>query len=292
MILCHKAPEQVNLVLDTLQDEDINFFIHVDKKSSISDAIQKRNDIILVPEEKRIDVKWGQYSQVQATLNLIECACNHGSYDYFLLISGQDFPIVSPKKILEYLSADREANYVDLFKSMNNGIGYPTNYDKRNYIAFPRWIMGRKTVIRVIRRAWVALSGGYNHTYRIFMKKQPKNTHFYFGSQWWCITSGFASYIDRFLKENPEYQKFYANSSCPDESFFQTLLMNSPYADTRKEYFHYIDWSEGKSSPKNLGVEDFDDIMKSGKLFARKIDGDYLLIDKLTEQIKNCKATG
>ena len=61
--------------------------------------------------------------------------------------------------------------------------------------------------------------------------------------------------------------------------------MNSPFADTRKEYLHYIDWSEGGSSPKNLNVADLPAILKSGKFMARKIDGDFELINKLKENL-------
>ena len=67
--------------------------------------------------------------------------------------------------------------------------------------------------------------------------------------------------------------------------FFQTLFMNSPYADTKKEYLHYIDWSERKSSPKNLSINDLPEMLKSGKFMARKIDGDFELIDTLTKII-------
>ena len=52
-----------------------------------------------------------------------------------------------------------------------------------------------------------------------------------------------------------------------------------------KEYLHYIDWSAGQSSPKNLTVEDYNHIVSSDKLFARKIDGDFELIEKMKKNI-------
>ena len=38
---------------------------------------------------------------------------------------------------------------------------------------------------------------------------------------------------------------------------------------------------EGKSSPKNLSMQDYNEIIKSDKMFARKIDEDYVLIEEL-----------
>lgn len=35
LLLCHKNPEQINLFLETLHHPDIEFFIHVDKKTNM-----------------------------------------------------------------------------------------------------------------------------------------------------------------------------------------------------------------------------------------------------------------
>lgn len=50
--------------------------------------------------------------------------------------------------------------------------------------------------------------------------------------------------------EHPEYIKLFKHSLCPDECFFQTLVMNSPFAGSVKPYLHYIKWEKGKSSPR------------------------------------------
>ena len=55
-------------------------------------------------------------------------------------------------------------------------------------------------------------------------------------------------------------------------NLFQTLVMNSPYADKRMDYLHYIDWSEGRSNPKILSMTDYENLMASDKLMARKFD--------------------
>ena len=287
LIQCHKSPEQINLVLDTMQDERIDFFIHVDSKSDINKQIMNRNDVIMLPDDLRVDVRWGQFSQVQATLNLLSFARKFGKYDFYCLISGQDFPIVSASKLCEYLSEHKGDNFVNLFDSKNNGLGLPNNYDKRNDIVFPQWLMARNLYIRILRRLWVALTGGYNHTYRIFKRKQINNIDYYFGAQWWCINNEFAEWLLIYLGEHCNFIDFFKKSSCPDESFFQTLLMNSPFADTRCDYLHYVDWSEGKSSPKNLTVSDYDKIISSGKFFARKIDGNIELIQMLKRNSSN-----
>lgn len=285
LLQCHKSFYQINLLLNAMKHDNITFFIHVDKKSDIADKIELRKNVILLPDKFRVDVRWGQYSIVQATLNLMNYATQYDHYDYFCLMSGQDFPIVSPNILISYLKSNNGKNFVNLFESKNFGLNHTNNYDKRNEIVFPKWIIERNLPIRVIRRLWVMVTGGYNHTYKIFKRNPSINLNFYFGSTWWCIHSDFVNWMNDYLDKNKLYEEFYKLTVCADESFFQTLLMNSPYADTRCDYLHYIDWSEGKNSPKNLTTKDYNYIINSGKMFTRKIDEDYRLIELLIKHI-------
>lgn len=82
LLLCHKNAEQINLFLDTLKHPDIEFFIHMDKKANIIDQIEQRPDIHILPDCLRVDVRWGEFSQTQATLNLFSAASELGEFDY------------------------------------------------------------------------------------------------------------------------------------------------------------------------------------------------------------------
>lgn len=285
LIQCHKNAEQINCLLGVLKNDNVDFYIHLDKKSNIENQIQKREDIYFLSECERVDVKWGTFSQVQATLNLLNKAISVKKYDYYFLISGQDFPIQPIDNLLSYLSDNRNCNFLNLFPSLNNGLQRQNNYDKRNQIVFCEWLLKRTFLIRVIRRLWVSVTGGYNRTFNLFKRENNLKVKFYFGSSWWCLNSVFVCYLKKYLTETPQYIEFFKKASCPDESFFQTLLMNSPFADTRRDYLHYIDWSEGKSSPKNLSMDDLPLILESNKFMARKIDGDFELINKLKENL-------
>ena len=90
-------------------------------------------------------------------------------------------------------------------------------------------------------------------------------------------------WIVDYLNEHIEYGKFFEHSLCPDECFFQTLVMNSPFASSVKPYLHYIKWGKGKSSPRILTESDYQEIVDSSKLMARKfdIDVDKEIINKL-----------
>lgn len=93
------------------------------------------------------------------------------------------------------------------------------------------------------------------------------------------------------MKEHPSFSEYLFNSLNPDESIFQTLLMMSPYKNTRHDYLHYIDWSERPGKPRNspntLTLADYDKMIESGYLMARKFDMDVdkSIIYKLIKDI-------
>ncbi len=99
----------------------------------------------------------------------------------------------------------------------------------------------------------------------------------FFGSQWWCLTNESVNWIQDFISKHNEVCDFYRTTLVPDESFFQTLVMNVPYAEDIEPNLVYMDWSEGKNSPKVLAEEDFDFMIKSEKMIARKIDSRHSL---------------
>lgn len=287
LIQCHKNPSQINMMFDSMQNPEITFFVHVDKKSDIKDEIVNREDVVILPDESRVDVQWAGISQIDATLNLMRFARAYDDFDYFWLCSGQDFPIKPPEEIVAWLSDHPGCDFVELFNSKNNGADHENFYDKRTSVFFPCWMLGNSMFKRVCKRAYTELTGGYNKTFKWARRKHVNGLKFYFGSQWICVSGRTMDWLMDYLEGHPEYYRFYENSSCPDESFFQTLIMNSPFASNRMDYLHYVDWSEGKRNPKILKTEDYKRLICSGKLMARKFDNtvDAGIIEKLRLRI-------
>ncbi len=288
LILCHKAPEQIKMFIKAMKNSDITFFLHVDKKSKIDTRELEQENVIFISDQDRVDVQWAKISQVDAELALLNKAYHTGEFDYFWLCSGQDFPIKSTRYIISKLSQNTSINYLNLFDTLNYNLGRCCKYDKRNQIKFENWIISRNLFVRVLKRGYIELTGGYNKTFKIFRRNNFTGLKFYFGSQWWCLNRGMIKWIFEYLKKNPMYYKYFSKCLCPDESFFHTLVMNSPYRGTVRDYLHYIDWSEGKNSPKILTVNDIPSILKSDKLMARKFDIqiDSNVINEILRQVE------
>lgn len=67
-----------------------------------------------------------------------------GWYDYYWLISGQDWPLRSADKIAEFFMQHNGENFIQYWSSKNFGKHIQNNFDKRNQIYFPEGIIGRK----------------------------------------------------------------------------------------------------------------------------------------------------
>ena len=92
-----------NQLAVTLDDDNIDFFIHIDKKTKavpvdeIKNCCKYSNVYFIEP----IKVNWGGFSQIECTLRLLENALE-GEYNYYHYISGVDFPIKTKQQILAY----------------------------------------------------------------------------------------------------------------------------------------------------------------------------------------------
>lgn len=275
LIQCHKNPKQINLLLERLNHPDIDCYLHIDKKADFADKIIHRENVFVLPDEQRVSVEWAQISQVTATLNLLNTAVTgiRGGYDYYWLISGQDWPLRSADEIVKFFEKHSGVNFIQYWDSKNHGNHKQNNLDKRNQIYFPIKFIGPKPWQKIIKRGWVELTGGYNRTWKIFERKQL-GVDFYFGSQWWALTGETVEWIINYLGQHEDYYIFYKNTVCPDESFFQTLVMRSPYADKKTDYLTYLHFSEGANSPDILRASDFPQAKESGCLVMRKVDMD------------------
>ncbi len=107
----------------------------------------------------------------------------------------------------------------------------------------------------------------------------------YMGDNWFSITHGLADYV----VENEQFiRKHFRNSFCADELLLPTLAMMSPYNNTvTGRSLRFVDWSAGGAHPKTFTIEDYDRIMNSGCIFARKfsVDVDKDVIDKIYKVI-------
>ena len=259
LILAHARPEQLDRLIRALQHPDADFYIHIDHKIDIGPflKLQQHKNVYLV--RKRQKVCWGAYSMVQATLNGFEqIMASDIPYSYVNLLSGQDYPLKSPDSIHHFLQKQAGTQFIEYLSVENEwqeAIPRIQKYHLTNYS-----IPGKYRLERLLNTL-------------LPDRKPPEKLTLVGRSQWFTITQEAVKYILLYLRMHPNVRRFFEFTWGADELMFHTLLYNSPFQSRmQNNNLRYIDWSEGKVSPKILTVADEPALRTSGKLFARKFN--------------------
>ena len=292
MILAHSGWNQLERLLTLLDDPDNDVYVHIDRKAKDCpvDRLRAAAEHSRVALCSEFDVYWGCYVMVEAELLLLEQARQTG-YDYYHLLSGADLPLKPQREIHAFFEQNRGREFVhfapDAAREGNPGIVRRT----RLYHPLQRFRRGfRQPVLNkmavLVDRAQMAaqLCLGVDR-----MKKHP-GLEIRYGSQWFSITDALAAHL---LAQRSMIREVFRCTSCADELFVQTLVHNSEF---RERLYHpvydgsrlanqrYIDWSGSTNgSPHTFRMADFDAIVSSGCLFARKfsMDADPALFDRI-----------
>ena len=241
--------------------------------------------MFILDESKCLDIKWGQNQMIHATTNLLkEAFYSNIQYDYFWFMSGQDFPIKSIDYIKKYLEKHRGANYIDV---MDRNYKIYKRFKKRNDLKYPTCFANQTITMTILKHLYILITGGPYKTL-FFKRKNITGLEYNFGSSWWTLTHSSVEGMLDYLERHEEVLDFFDNSICPDESLFQSLFMKTPYTNTRENIKVYLDWTGENRHPKTLTINDYDTLMNSDFLIARKFDEkiDGEIINKLESKLK------
>lgn len=267
IILAHKNINQLKRLINQINNKKAYIIVHIDKKVSFREFDKIRNyynnDNIFFMN-KRYNCVWGDYSIVKATNSCIKYLLDLNiDFTHSILLSGMDFPIKANKEIIEFLNNNRNINFIEC--SLNGKYKDESKYNIR-YFKYSHLFMNAK-IHNLVFRAQYKLS----YILRI-KRNHPIFNKVYFGSQWWVLTKETLININKFMKANKNYIKFYKNTNIPDEYFYHTIVGNL-YPDTIRNYnLHFIEWGKDQWHPNTLTIKDKTKLDSSYKLFARKFD--------------------
>lgn len=275
LIMTYSEPHLIELNIQNLDSKNVDFYIHVDKKSNLEDfsyleQVAKYSKVNIYNPYK---VYWGGHNQIKTEMFLFKKAFEE-KYDYYHLISGQDMCIKNKQQFEEYFEELYPKNYLKIEKKATGQL-----LDRvRFYHPMSQNSLSRTKVSSLIGKILVLFQ-------KIVKVNRNKNTNFYFGENWCSLTNDFVKIlVDHY--ENGYISKRFFKSSSADELYKQTIFMefaNSSLLTDKK--LRYIDWSQKKASPKTLDSSDFNSIISSEAIFARKFTDKNLLPEEVMEYI-------
>ena len=263
LLQVHQDIEQIKILVDDLVADSSSYvYLHVDRKEQtlarqLAEYYRHQQRVTFIEERER--VYWGGFSQVKATLKLLDSAIQDDC-EYFSSISGQDFPIEPIAKFNAFLAINQEAEYIEA-RQRNNTWRVKLAH---NHVDNPKFRKYRYYRYYALLRSLI----GYRP------KKYVNQYEIYFGSSWFTLSHSAVEHILNFVRDNPGFVADFETSTCGDEHFFQTILMNSTFkSKIANDNLRFIKFKPRSNSPENLTVDDLAEIQKSNKFFARKFAG-------------------
>lgn len=289
LVFAYKNPQFLERAITALSCEDCAFFIHIDQKSNIEDFSRIRGENIIFTE-KRLPVYWAEFSGVQAVLLLLKQALESRQvYDYFVLLSGSDYPLRSPQYIHNFFEENRGLEFMNIVKMPNEAAGKPLS--RINTLRIQSSQPVRRFAVRGLAKFGLATRDYRNHLGTL----EP-----FAGNTWWAVSREAAQYILEFVDRNPHVGKYFRGVFAPEETFFHTILGNSAFQSRIRRNLIYEDWSARGAHPamineKHLAAFEgqekvcLSDVYGSGELlFARKFsDESMALLKRMDEMISS-----
>lgn len=273
LILAHDEFGLLQTLINCLDDGRNDIYVHIDRKVKAMPELKAERAGLQVLE-KRIDIRWGDVSMVEAEYALFEAAAERGPYRYYHLLSGVDLPLKSQDYIHRFFEEHDGKEFVGYTLT---GMTPEIARRMQRWHLFPRHFSRRRNAYSAVRalglRAQEALG-----------IRRNRNIDFKKGSQWVSITDGLVHWL---LEKKSWAMKTFSHTFVPDECFVQTLVWMSPLRnnlyDTREDgtgCMRAIGWRG--STLVDWSAADLDQLATSSALFARKFNSsDPAFIQKI-----------
>ena len=255
LILAHSNPGQLEVLLEDLVKSNSDVYIHIDKKSSLEAFVHLESDNIFFIEE-RVEVFWGEFSIVEATLNLLKVAVEK-KYDYYTLLSGSDILVQTPESLVNFLRKNKGSEFINIIPMPSEELNKPLS--RVEYYTFTQASFKKLFKSPFFSKVFTKVANKlFKNRIKRNYKKKFLLESFYAGSQWWALSNDAVTLILKYCDENIGFIDYFKHVRIPDEIFFQTILGNSNVNKNMKPSLTFSTWQGGKSPhPKELGLADF-----------------------------------
>lgn len=308
LVCSHSNPDQVLRLVTLLRKGTTSrVVIHHDEAVSHLDpgSLAGLDGVHLLDP---MPIGWGTFSYVEMVLRCMRWALANLEFDWLVLLSGQDYPIQPVSQIEASLASTDYDGFVKGFPviepgSRQDGEGLRRYFYRYHRVPVPAFLLPQRSssggvvtkVARNLRDAQPLLSvkrafGSSGVQLGLRRIRTPFTAQFrcYRGSTWFTLSSKCVALLDRFVRSNPGYVRYYRRTWIPEESFVITILLNDPELKIFRDHKRFIRFRrQGAWHPEVLTVADLEPMLASGQQFARKFDAsvDERVLDLLDERV-------
>ena len=259
--MAHRLPQQVAILCKLLNNQDIDIYIHVDKKVDINLFQDKINEPNISFIQNRTKTYWGGFSQVETILHSFTEILNHVKYDYICNISGQDLPLKNITNLIQFLQENKGKEFIENIPSNSTHSWWRENKRRVEKYSFINFIIPGKYRLEQLVNKLTPI------------RIRPHGFIFSGNSSWFCLTQDAVKYIISSYKTDKRLTNFFRYVWGADEIYFSTILYNSPFREKMVGNLVHTVWEkEGVHHPKVFTMNDINNLSLSNKFFARKFD--------------------
>ncbi len=250
--MVHHKPQAFKELFRQIYTKDQYYLIHIDRKAKPEVTEEIQLYLIRFPNAyvlESMNIVSGGFSMIQAELNAMEYLLQVSrEWDYFINLSGEDYPLRSQKIIRQFLGQQKERNY--LFY-----------YDQKFY---------RPDTLQRIQNHFTELT--HKISSLIYKREFMKDVIPYIGGKWMILTRTACLFMTG-NKRVMEFEDYYLHTLLPAESFFQTVFMNTEFNEIIiNDDKRAVMESETLFSRKQDPDEMIAGLKSKNQLFIRKID--------------------
>lgn len=271
-----------------MDDENSLFFIHLDLRTDIAPFKERICGENIFFIEERVGCLWGDFSIVLATINLMLEAKEQKATGFFVLASGQDYPIVSNSEIHSFISQNSQYDFLDVIELEKKWKPKMVKDKLEHYHILHSGKRGHSncyapffhcSMYQKLRTITHLIKGRLSiSNFKMLLNLPSKKTIFkqqYAGSQFWALSEKTFYNVIKYIQENEKSLKdYYKYTSSPDEIYFHSIIMNlcnGSYENIK----HQITFVNYFRNDNVFLLEDFKVLVTAkNKLLARKFDID------------------
>lgn len=257
LIISHNEFEVLQMLIDRLDSERTDIFVHIDKKVKALPELHATHSRLYVLED-RIDVRWGHVSQIECELLLFETAFKHGPYQHYHMLSGTHLPLKPLDELLCFYDQHQGEEIMDIWETCT-GRGN-IKLGKWNF-----WLRHHQSPNPTVRR----IAQSFWRWNMAVQKRLPfyhlPDAQYVKSSNWVSLTQGAVEYL---VSQKAYIIGKYKYSLCGDEYFVASELNGKDFKvhDEKKLLFQIFD----HESPRVLTKDDKEAMKASECLWARK----------------------
>jgi hypothetical protein len=280
LIISHNEFKVLEKLIELLDDERNDIYVHIDKKVKYIPSFNCRlSKLHILNAQERMDVRWGSIRQLKVECRLFEIAHNNGPYQYYHLISGVHLPLKNQDYLHRFFNNCYPQEVIQTMPTNEEEITFKL---KRYHLFVNNYMNPNKTIRLIDKLLWRAV---------LFVEKclkiQRGNELPHIKSaNWASLTEDAISFI---LEKKGSLLKEYRLTFCADEFYKGSLLYRNQDKFKIKDLPELLAVKFHRGNPLVYTNEDVASLLNSDYLFGRKFSSsDIGAVEKIVDYLHCC----